>query len=484
MTARDLEVAAVILAAGNGRRMKSQLPKVLHEAAGRPLLFHVLAALEPLREIDLRLVVTSARPDVEDAVKSAGWVESVRCVVQEPARGTGDAVRVAMSAGAAGARHVLVTAGDAPLLQTRTFAGMLEAHLSREVGATVLTADVEDPLGYGRIVRDSAGNVEAIVEESDATESQRAIKEVNTSTYVFDGPRLAAVLDMIEPSNRQGEYYLTDVIALMRRRGHVVSAYKAPAEEVRGVNSRAQLAEVGTVLRRRVCEHWMSEGVTIVDPATTYIDASVVVEQDAVIEPFTFLHGDTVVRSRARLGPQARVSDSHIGEGATVSFAVVTGAQVGPEALVGPFASLRPGTVLERGAKVGTFVETKQTTVGEGSKAPHLTYLGDARIGKGVNIGAGTITCNWDGRDKHETVIEDDAYISSDTMLVAPTRIGRRAATGAGAVVRGDVPDDALAVGVPARVVPGKGNRMGRPADQRPASEEPGTLPGDDKPEQ
>ena len=484
MTARDLQVAAVVLAAGNGRRMRSDLPKVLHEVAGRSLLFHVLSALQPLEQIDLRLVVTSARPDVEDAVKAAGWGESVGCVVQEPARGTGDAVRVALAAGAGRARDVLVTAGDAPLLRTSTFSGLLEAHLSREVAATVLTADVDDPFGYGRIVRDSAGNVEAIVEQSDATETQRAIKEVNTSTYVFNGERLEAVLDAVEPSNRQGEYYLTDVIALMRERGQVVSAFKAPAQEVMGVNSRSQLADVGAVLRRRVAERWMSEGVTIVDPATTYIDASVALEQDAVIEPFTFLHGDTVVRRGARIGPQARVSDSRIGEGATISFAVVTGAEVGPEATVGPFASLRPGTVLERAAKVGTFVETKQTTIGEGSRAPHLSYLGDARIGRGVNIGAGTITCNWDGRDKHETLVEDDAYISSDTMLVAPTRIGRRAATGAGAVVRGDVPDDALAVGVPARVIPGKGNRMGRPNDDVRSEDDGGTLPGDGTVEQ
>jgi bifunctional UDP-N-acetylglucosamine pyrophosphorylase / glucosamine-1-phosphate N-acetyltransferase len=355
-----------------------------------------------------------------------------------------------------------VTAGDAPLLRADTFQGMLDAHLSREVGATVLTAAVDDPYGYGRIVRDSASNVEAIVEEHDATEFQRSIREINTSTYVFNGPRLAKVLDMIEPSNRQGEYYLTDVIALMRKRGQVVSAYRAPAEEVLGVNSRSQLARVGAVLRARACERWMSEGVTIVDPDTTYIDASVVLEQDAVIEPFTFIEGNTVVGKGARLGPQTRIVDSDIGDGATVTFAVVRGSSIGPEATVGPFASLRAGTVLERGAKVGTFVETKQTTIGEGSKAPHLSYLGDARVGKGVNIGAGTITCNWDGRDKHETVIEDDAYISSDTMLVAPTRVGRRAATGAGAVVKGDVPDDALAVGMPARILPGKGDRMRR----------------------
>ncbi|HYZ46356.1 MAG TPA: bifunctional UDP-N-acetylglucosamine diphosphorylase/glucosamine-1-phosphate N-acetyltransferase GlmU, partial [Actinomycetota bacterium] len=462
MAAHEGKVAAVVLAAGNGRRMRSDLPKVLHNAAGRPLLFHVLGALEPVGRIDRRFVVTSARPDVEEAVKSAGWADSVTCVVQEPARGTGDAVRVALEAGAADAEYVLVTAGDAPLLQTATFEGMLDAHLSREVAATVLTADLEVPLGYGRIVRDTAGNVEAVVEESDASESQRSITEVNTSTYVFHGPRLTDALATIEPSNQQGEYYLTDVIESMRGRGHVVSAYKAPAREVMGVNSRAQLAEVGAVLHRRVCERWMNEGVTIVDPATTYIDASAVLEQDAVIEPFTFIHGSSLVRRTARLGPQVRLVDAEIGEGATVSFAVVTGARVGPEAQVGPFASLRPGTVLERGAKVGTFVETKQTTLGPRSKAPHLSYLGDAEIGSGVNIGAGTITCNWDGREKHKTVIEDDAYISSDTMLVAPTRIGRRAATGAGAVVRGDVPADALAVGAPARVLPGKGDRMGR----------------------
>jgi bifunctional UDP-N-acetylglucosamine pyrophosphorylase/glucosamine-1-phosphate N-acetyltransferase len=270
------------------------------------------------------------------------------------------------------------------------------------------------------------------------------------------------MIGKLDRENRQGEYYLTDVISLCRSQGDVVAAYRADASEVQGVNTRAQLARVSRLLYDRTLDRLLDEGVTIVDPASTFIDASVEIEQDAVIHPFTFLHGSTVVRAGAEVGPQVRVFDSEIGPDAKVSFAVVKGSVIGPEASVGPFASLRPGTRLERGVRVGTFVETKNAVIGEDSKANHLAYLGDAEIGRRVNIGAGTITCNWDGREKHQTVIEDDAYISSDTMLVAPTRIGKRAATGAGAVVKGDVPDDALAVGVPARIIEGGGDKLGR----------------------
>ena len=452
--------AAVVLAAGGGTRMKSGFPKVLHNAAGRPLLVHVLAATEPLG-LDARYTVVSTKTEIfERAFDDAGLGDSVELVVQDPPRGTADAVGKALEAAGGAFGTILVLQGDSPLLKTETLDALLHVHADGGAAATVLTARVDDPTGYGRIVRSSDGTVERIVEERDASYEERSIHEINGGVYVFDAVALRDALAEVGSANAQNEYYLTDVVPALIGRGLSVAAYRGQSQEVLGVNSRVQLAAVTEILRRRTCELWMEEGVTIVDPATTYIDSSVTIGRDATIHPFTFLEGRTAVGEGAEVGPQARVIDSEIQERAVVTFAVVRSSSIGPEASVGPFASLRPGTRLERGARLGTFVEAKQTTIGEDSKANHLAYLGDAQIGRGVNVGAGTITCNWDGRAKHPTIIEDEAYIGSDTMLVAPTRVGKRAATGAGSVVRGDVPDEALAVGVPARILEGKGNKM------------------------
>ena len=454
-------LTGIVLAAGEGKRLKSDLPKVLHRAAGRPLVAHVLHALDPLGLDRVVLVASAVTGEFEAAVASAALDTPVELVVQDPPRGTGDAVRVALGDGAH-TGTVLVANGDSPLVTPDTFDRLLKEHREGEAAATVLTARVEDANGLGRVVRGDGSRIERIVEDADADAEERAIDEVNCGAYAFDAARLAEVISKVDRENAQGEYYLTDVVGILVSAGDVVLASLTDAQEAAGVNDRAQLAAVSGVLRRRTCERWMAEGVGIVDPSTTYIDATVVLERDATILPFTFLEGATRVAEGAQVGPQARVVDSDIGPNSTVSFAVIRGSSIGPDASVGPFASLRPGTRLERGARVGTFVETKETVVGEDSKANHLAYLGDAEIGRGVNVGAGTITTNWDGRDKHKTIIEDDAYIGSDTMLVAPTRIGKRAATGAGAVVKGDVPDDALAVGVPARILEGRGNKMDR----------------------
>lgn len=458
--------AAVVLAAGDGKRLRSTLPKVLHRVAGRSLLGHVVAALEPL---GLDRVVAVVSPKIEELLKGGddelefGKVgfENVGFAIQDPPRGTGDAVRVALEE-LGGGGTVLVVPGDAPLLRTETLDALFELHRSSGASATLLTADVDDPTGYGRVVRGIGSAVERIVEHKDATEDELALHEMNAGVYIFDGDVLASMLPKLDDANAQGEFYVTDVIGLLRAEELGVVALKSGSIETSGVNDRAQLSSVGRYLRERACDGLMAGGVTIVDPQTTYIDPTVIIEPDATILPFTFLEGSTIVRSGAEVGPQTRIVDSEIGSGATVTFSVVRRSKIGSSASVGPYASLRPGTTLGEGAHVGTFVETKKTTIGRGSKAPHLSYLGDAEIGEDVNVGAGTITCNWDGVEKHRTVIEDDAYISSDTMLVAPVRIGKGAATGAGSVVRDDVPDGALAVGVPARIIEGKGNRKKR----------------------
>jgi bifunctional UDP-N-acetylglucosamine pyrophosphorylase/glucosamine-1-phosphate N-acetyltransferase len=464
---------AIVLAAGDGKRLKSSLPKVVHRAAGLPLLGHVLSALSGLDLDQTVVVVSPRRNEIEAALSPSGLTDGIVFAVQDPPHGTADATRVGLDAVPA-TGTVLVVPGDTPLLTEETLAELLEGHDRSGAAVTMLTAHLKDPRGYGRVVRDEDGGVAKIVEDRDATEAELRLDEVNAGVYAFDAARLSWALEKVDAANAQQEYYLTDVIGILRAEGDSVAAVVTDESEISGVNSRAQLAEAGAALRKRMAERLMAEGVGIVDPATTFIDASVEVARDATILPFTFLEGRTTIAEGAEVGPQARVVDSTVGPGATISFAVVRGSTIGPEASVGPFASLRPGTTLERGARVGTFVETKQSTIGEDSKANHLAYLGDAEIGRGVNVGAGTITCNWDGTAKHKTVIDDEAYIGSDTMLVAPVRIGKRGATGAGSVVRDDVPDDGLAVGVPARIIEGQGNKMKRP-------EEDADEPGSDK---
>ena len=440
--------------------MKSGLPKVLHRAAGLPLLVHVLRVIDHAG-IGRCVVISSPALKEHEELFTPHFGGDLDITIQDPPNGTGDATRIGLEALGDGEGPILVMHGDTPLFRTETIVDLLDLHREESPSATMLTARVPNPTGYGRIVRDG-DSVAKIVEDRDATDEERAIDEINASVYVFDGPRLRQMIDKLDAHNAQGEIYLTDVFELLRKEGDRVIAHIGDHEEAEGVNSRSQLALATRILRARAAEYWMDEGVSILDPVTTYIDPTVKIARDATIFPFTFLEGTTTVAENASVGPQARIIDSEVGAGAKVQFAVVVGSKIGEQASVGPFASLRAGTVMERGTKIGTFVETKKTTLGQGSKAPHLSYIGDAEIGRDVNVGAGTITCNWDGVGKHNTVIEDEAYIGSDTMLVAPVHIGKRGATGAGAVVKGEVPDDALAVGVPARIIEGKGDRMNK----------------------
>ncbi len=431
---------AIVLAAGKGTRMRSDLPKVAHRAMGRTLVGWVLAALEPLH-LDATVVVVGHGADEVRAVLP----DEVTAAVQEPQRGTADAVEVGLAA-AAPTERVLVIPGDMPLLTTATLEGLLAAHADAEAAATMLTAVLDDPTGYGRVVRDDAGRVLAVVEERDADAATRAIREMNTSVYVFDTAALAAVLPRIGDANHQGERYLTDAVGLLVADGATIATLTTDPEEAEGVNTHVQLAHVAAVLRRRINRRLMEAGVAMVDPDRIHVEADVAVAPGATLWPNVYLRGATEIAAGAEVGPDVDALDTTIAEGARVRNAVLDGAVVGPRATVGPYAYLRPGAVLEEGAKAGCHVEIKNSVVGRGSKVPHLAYVGDATIGEDSNLGAGTVTVNYDGYEKHRTIIGDRVRIGSDTMLVAPVEIGDEAYTGAGSVITRDVPPGTLAV--------------------------------------
>jgi bifunctional UDP-N-acetylglucosamine pyrophosphorylase/glucosamine-1-phosphate N-acetyltransferase len=438
--------AVVVLAAGEGTRMKSATtPKVLHPLCGRTMLGHVVAAARGLRPEHLVVVVGHAREQVTAAL---GEIDpDALPVVQEQQNGTGHAVRVALEALPALTGTVVVVPGDAPLLTTQTLADLVTQHERAAAATTLLTAEVDDPTGYGRVVR-QGGSVAAVVEHKDADEATRAIREVATSVYAFDAPALAESLQQLTTDNAQGEEYLTDVVGLHRSAGRVVAAHlAADAGETMGVNDRVQLSQARALLRDRLVEQHQRAGVTVVDPATTWVDVDVALAQDVTLHPGTQLHGRTTVAAGAHIGPDTTLTDTEVGEGARVVKAHCDAAVIGPEVGVGPYTYLRPGTRLARGARAGAFVEIKASEVGEGSKVPHLSYVGDATIGAGSNIGAATVFVNYDGQAKHRTTVGDDVRVGSDTMLVAPVSVGDGAYTGAGSVITDDVPAGALGVG-------------------------------------
>ena len=436
-----MTATALILAAGEGTRMKSDKPKVAHEVLGVPMIRYVVDAARSAG-CERIVVVTGHRAEAVEPL-----VEDATCVRQYQQLGTGHAVAMAREALAGVTGSLVILSGDTPLMSAETIAGLVAMRESAGAAVTVLTTRMPDPTGYGRIVRDRDGAVAAIVEEKDATPDQRRIDEVNTGTYCFDAAVLFAHLDRLGTSNAQGEYYLTDMIELLNSEGLIVSASSTddPLETL-GVNTRGQLAEAGKVLQRRINTRLMLEGVSMTDPDLVWVGPDVTVARDVELLPMTTLLGATRIGRGAVVGPNTRVIDSLIGENALVDSSVVIGTEVGPGASVGPVSYLRPGTVLEAGSKAGACVEIKNSRIGEGSKVPHLSYIGDATIGRDVNVGAGSITCNYDGVAKHRTEIDDEAFIGSDTMLVAPVRIGKGAVTGAGSAISDDVPDDALAV--------------------------------------
>ncbi|RMF30878.1 MAG: UDP-N-acetylglucosamine diphosphorylase/glucosamine-1-phosphate N-acetyltransferase [Chloroflexi bacterium] len=443
-----MNLAVVILAAGRGTRMKSRLPKVLHPLAGRPMVLYVVHTASALTTIPPILVVGHGADAVRQVVG-----ERARYVIQEPQLGTGHAVQQARPAVDPEVDTLLVTYADMPLLTPEALRKLVEVHQDRQATVTLLTVERDDPRGFGRVVRDGEGRIQAIVEQLDATPEQAVIRELNTGTYCFDTAWLWEHLPHLRQNPVKGEYYLTDLIAMAVAEGRRVEA--VPLEdptEALGINTRLHLAEAEAALRRRINERWMLAGVTMVDPTTTYIEADVVIGPDTVIYPHTHLQGKTRIGAECRLGPNAIIRDSTLGDRCIVLASVLEGATLEEGVDVGPFSHLRKGAHLARGVHMGNFGEVKNSYLGPGTKMGHFSYVGDATIGANVNIGAGAITCNYDGERKHPTIIEDDVFIGSDTMLVAPVRVGKRARTGAGAVVTHDIPPGSLAYGVPARV--------------------------------
>ncbi|MGI9198029.1 MAG: bifunctional UDP-N-acetylglucosamine diphosphorylase/glucosamine-1-phosphate N-acetyltransferase GlmU [Candidatus Nanopelagicales bacterium] len=440
----------IVLAAGEGKRMRSATPKVLHRVAGRSLVGHVLEAAAAVEPSHVVVVVGHGRREVIAHLEEvAPWADTV---VQEEQRGTGHAVRLAMEAlaeaGDLADGPLIVLSGDTPLLTGETVHALLSRHLGDQAAATLLTADLADPAGYGRVIRGPDGWVDRIVEHRDASAEEQAIHEINAGMYVFDPADLIPALGQLTTSNDQGEEYLTDVIALMRGRQRPVAALKVPdADEVLGVNDRVQLADAAALMRDRINEKWMLSGVSMLEPSSTWIDIDVDLAPDVTLLPQTSLLGPTSVAGGARIGPGTTLSACEVAEGAEVRHTWAELAVIGTDASVGPFSYLRPGTRIGDRSKVGAYVEMKNASLGDGAKVPHLSYVGDAEIGEGTNIGAATIFVNYDGVEKHVTVVGRHVRIGSDTMLVAPVTVGDGAYTAAGSVITEDVPPGAMAVG-------------------------------------
>ncbi len=458
------------MAAGKGTRLKSQLPKVLHEVGGKPLLAHVIAAAaRVVPPNDVFAIIGHEADRVRAAVAHTG----VHFVLQAAQRGTGHALMVAQPA-LSSYDHVIVLSGDAPQITPQTIARLLNFHLDEQAAMTLLSADLDHPTGYGRVLRKGhrSAEVQAIVEEKSASPAQKKIREINAGFYVFAVPQLFSHIQKLSTANPHGEYYLTDMAEVLRKARERVVAWKTEnSAEVLGANTRVELSFIDYQMRMRKCHELMAEGVTIFYPATCVIDNDVEIAPDTVIEPFVQILGSSRVGTACRIRSYSVIRDSEIADGVLIRpGCILEEARIRPSAVLGPYSHLRPGSDIGEGAHVGNFVETKKIKLGKGSKANHLTYLGDAEIGAGVNIGAGTITCNYDGVAKHTTVIGDGVFIGSDSTLVAPVRVGKGAYVGAASCITEDVPEDALAVGRARQVVKERWAREKRAA-RKPATE-------------
>jgi bifunctional UDP-N-acetylglucosamine pyrophosphorylase/glucosamine-1-phosphate N-acetyltransferase len=445
----------LILAAGLGTRMKSAVAKVLHKLDGRPLIAHVCRTATSLKPRKIYVVVGHQAEQVQAAVDKDLGTGKTSFVHQTQQRGTGDAVITAKDSLANAKSTILILSGDVPMVRADTLRSLVDEHAASNASCTILTIRLENPTGYGRIVRDEIGNFVKIVEQKDANEEERLIHEVNSGIYCFDSSTLFAALDRIQPTNSQSEYYLTDVPAILKADGEQIALYQhSDAREVSGINTRAELAEFENLIRRRTIRRLMSEdGVTFIDPSHAYISNDAKIGRDCIIHPDVHIQGDSVLGEGCEIQQGARIVNSRLGNRVTIKdHCLIVDSEIADDCAVGPFAHLRMNAKMEERAVVGNFVEVKKSTIGRGTKSMHLTYLGDATIGENTNIGAGTVTCNYDGKHKHPTVIEDNVRIGSDTMLVAPVRVGKGSVTAAGSVVTEDVPPNTLVAGVPAKV--------------------------------
>ncbi|MDQ0340636.1 bifunctional UDP-N-acetylglucosamine pyrophosphorylase/glucosamine-1-phosphate N-acetyltransferase [Caldalkalibacillus uzonensis] len=434
---------AVILAAGKGTRMKSKWPKVLHPVCGKPMVQHVIDAVhQTAAKANIYVVVGHGAEHVRQELG-----EAYTYVMQEEQLGTGHAVLMAEPHLREVHGQTLVLCGDTPLITTQTLQAFLEAHEQAQAAVSILTTIVDDPAGYGRIIRDEQGHVTKIVEHKDATPAEQQVKEINTGIYCFDNQKLMYALSRITNDNAQGEYYLTDCIEVLEKEGEKVAAYiTRDTEEIMGVNDRVALAQAEKVMRRRINERHMCQGVTLIDPEQTYIGPDVVIGQDTVIYPGTVLTGRTVIDEDCQIGPYTELANVEVGKAATIAHSKAVDSRIGEKTQVGPFAYIRPGTTIGNGCRVGNFVEVKNSVVKDGAKIPHLSYVGDADIGERVNMGCGSITVNYDGSQKHRTVVENDSFVGCNVNLVAPVTIGEGAYIAAGSTITHSVPGHSLAI--------------------------------------
>ncbi|WP_430789393.1 bifunctional UDP-N-acetylglucosamine diphosphorylase/glucosamine-1-phosphate N-acetyltransferase GlmU [Virgibacillus flavescens] len=433
---------AVILAAGQGTRMKSKLYKVLHPVMGRPMVQHVM---NQIKTVNLDEIVTIVGFGA-DAVSEKLGAES-KFVIQEQQLGTGHAVQQAEELLKDKEGTTIVVCGDTPLITDKTYQELFAHHEKENAKATILSTKIENPVGYGRVIRNGNGEVERIVEQKDANESEQSVNEINTGTYCFDNQALFEALKKVSNDNAQGEYYLPDVIEILRMQDDKVSAYLTPNhEETLGVNDRVALSQAEKVMKRRINEMHMRNGVSIIDPDNTYIGPDVIIEQDVVIHPGTMIYGSSFIKTNAEIGPHTEITNCTIGDGAVVRQSVAKDSQIGERVTVGPYAHIRPQTSIGNEAKIGNFVEVKKSVIGDQSKVSHLSYIGDAEIGTGVNVGCGTITVNYDGKNKFLTKIDDNAFIGCNSNLVAPVTIGKGSFVAAGSTITKDVPEDSLSV--------------------------------------
>lgn len=452
------QLDVLILAAGLGTRMRSRTAKVLHQLGGRPLIAHVCQKATALEPRHVYVIVGHQAEEVAEAVRGELGAEGAIFVTQTEQRGTGHAVMAARDSLANANSSLLILSGDVPLVRAETLAALIQQHRmhrGRGAACTLLTVKLDDPTGYGRILRDSEGRFERVVEQKDASPTEKQINEINAGIYCFETQALFRALEKVKPENAQGEYYLTDVPGILRAEGEDVSIFlHTDAREVSGINTRMELAEFENILRRRTLRRLMLDsGVTLIDPAHTYVSPQAQIGRDTIIYPDVHIEGETTLGEACEIRSGTRITNSRIGNNVTIKdHSVIADSEIADNCAVGPFAHLRMNASMAEGAHVGNFVEMKKSRLGRKSKSMHLTYLGDATIGERTNIGAGTITCNYDGKHKHQTVIEDDVKIGSDTMLVAPVTVGSGSVTGAGAVVTKDVPPGTLVAGVPAEI--------------------------------